>query len=179
MGLFSILRRGEKNHPVIPQLDEKHAGHDSISPSPSSSEISSTDSDTDKYASAEPYRPRLSYRQGTSSGSSHQGDDSYQSEVDDACLDLPSSPSSSGQPRKPKRIDATTMMAESIYRRASVCHQWFSPPLADGTFGNVNTGLALRGKNGEHLLYPHACSGLQDFGWAISHLNPAVSGFDS
>lgn len=176
MGLLSILKRGSKNPPPPRQLDEKHDTPDALSSSPSSSEISSSDSD--KYAEADLHRPQLSYRPGTSSYTTRHEDDSYDSEVADECLEMPSSPDSLRISRQPRKQDATQMMAEAIYRRASVVHQWFSAPAASGVFGNVNTGLALRGKNGEHILYPHACSGLQDFGWAISHLNPAVGAFD-
>lgn len=194
MGLFSILKRGgAKNAPSSQDLDEKRIEPDAISPSPSSSEFNSNSEDgsdprlansptsdlaLDKYGNAIPHRPRLSFRHGASSYGTEHGD-SYDSEGDDECLDLPSSPDSSRIYRQPKTRNATEMMADSIYRRASVWHQWFTPPSAEGVFGDVSTGVALRSKNGKHILYPHACPGLQDFGWAISHLNPAVCLFDS
>lgn len=197
MGLFSILKRGgAKNPPSTQDLNEKHNDLNAISPSPSSSEVhsnsgdsndpshvnsSSSDSSLNKYGNAIPQRPQLSFRHGASSyGTSGYGTehgDPYDSEGDDECLELPTSPGSPKTPRKPKARNATEMMADSLYRRASVWHQWFTPPSAEGVFGNVNTGVALRAKNGKHILYPHACPGLQDFGWAISHLNPAVSLF--
>lgn len=189
MGLFSILKRGEKAPPPPPpELNEKHREPDAISPSPSSSTFNSKSEDSsdpshvnssvsdfalDRYPSANPRRPRPSFRHITSSHSTDHGD-SYDSEVDDECLELPSSPDSTKAPRQPTRRNATEMMADSIYRRASVWHQWFTPPSAEGGFGNVSTGVALRSKEGKHMLYPHACTGLQDFGWAVSHLNPAV-----
>jgi hypothetical protein len=196
MGLLSILKRGAQTPPLAP-LDEKHDEPENISPSPSSSTFNSKSEDSsdpsrinssssdfalDKYGNAKPHRPRPSFRQstsghGTSSYVTEHGNDSYESEVDDECLELPSSPGSPKsprQPRQPKTRDATEMMADSIYRRASVWHQWFTPPSAGGVYGNVSTGVALRAKDGKHILYPHACPGLQDFGWAISHLNPAV-----
>lgn len=201
MGLFSLLKRNEKAPPT-PASDEKHNKPDAISPSPSSSTFNSKSDDSsdpsrinsstsdfalDRYGSANPNRPRPSFRKtapgyGTSSYVTEHGNDSYDSEVDDECLELPSSPGSPKsprQPRPPKMRDATEMMADSIYRRASICYQWFTPPSAAGVYGNVNTGVALRAKNGKHILFPHACPGLQDFGWAISHLNPAVCYFAS
>lgn len=193
MGLFSILKRGVTKSPSSAEdLNEKRNDPDAISPSPSSSEFNSNSEDggnphrvnsstsdfaLDNYGNPIPHRPRFPSQQSTSDyGTEH--DDSYDSEGDDECPDLPSSPDSFKFSRQPKTRNPTEMMADSIYRRASVWHQWFTPPSAEGVFGNVSTGVALRSKNGKHILYPHACPGLQDFGWAVSHLNPAVCPFE-
>lgn len=188
MGFLSILKRGTKKDAPSSELDEKRDVPDAISPSSSNSDFNSghgsdphgmysstSDFALDKY---NPPSSRLSFRHDNSSYGFGL-DESADGEGDDECLDLPSSPSSPRLTRPPKKRDATVMMADSIYRRACVWHQWFTPPSAGGAYGDVSTGIALRGKNGKHILYPHTCRGLQDFGWAISHLNPAVSSFAS
>lgn len=184
MGFLSILRRGAKKETSPTELDEKHDQSEGVSPSSSTSEFangndphalysSTSDFAVDKY---NPPSSRLSYRHDNSSYGFGL-DESVDGEGDDECRDLPSSPGSPRIARPPKQRDATVMMADSIYRRACVWHQWFTPPSAGGMYGDVSTGIALRGKNGKHILYPHNCRGLQDFGWAISHLNPAVCTF--
>jgi hypothetical protein len=198
MGLLSILKRSSAKNPSSAEktLDEKrdtlgtfspYSLDLAFSPSPDDSSRDSQDPTSpssnvglDKFHNAVPRQPRLSFQQQVST-CGIDNDDSFSSVADDDCLELSASPSSSRTSQRSKSRDATEMMAESIYRRASVWHHWFTPPNPDGLYGDVDTGVAVRSMNGKHILYPHICPGLQDFGWAISHLNPAVSlcGFDS
>lgn len=104
-----------------------------------------------------------------------ENDDSYNSEDDDDFEELPTANSS--RVRQPRILDAMEMMADDLYRYGCDWRQWFTPPSIENSYGNVNTGVALRSKKGSHILYPHACPGLEEFGWAVTELNPMVSIF--
>jgi hypothetical protein len=102
-----------------------------------------------------------------------ENDDSYNSEDGDDFDEMPTANKS--RKRQPRILDAMEMMADDLYRYGCDWRQWFSPPSADNAYGNVNTGVALRAKKGAHILYPHTCPGLEEFGWAVTELNPMVS----
>lgn len=102
-----------------------------------------------------------------------ENDDSYKSEDDDDFTEMPTANNS--RIRQPRILDAMEMMADDLYRYGCDWRQWFTPPSIDNAYGNVNTGVALRSKKGSHILYPHTCPGLEEFGWAVTELNPMVS----
>lgn len=175
MRFLPKLKRGNRNGPsssseVPVDTDAKTDTRDS---SLSNFELEKVEKDPNAIL----HQPEITYER-EDAGYQTENDEYYNSEDDDDDFtELPTANTS--RIRQPRILDAMEMMADDLYRYGCDWRQWFTPPSIEKAYGNVNTGVALRSKKGSHILYPHTCPGLEEFGWAITELNPMVSHFVS
>lgn len=168
MRFFSRLKKTEKSSPTSTQQSDEKDGNFGTRDS------SSSNFDNEKDPNVDLHQPQpLEYEQ-EDAGYQTENDESYSGdEDDDEFAELPSANSS--RVRQARILDALEMMADDIYRYGSDWRQWFVPPSPENYLDNVNTGVAIRSKTGKQILYPYECPGLEDFGYAITELNTAVS----
>jgi hypothetical protein len=169
MRFFSRLKKtAEKSSPTSTQQSDEKDGNFGARDS------SSLNFDNEKDPNVGLHHPQpLEYEQ-EDAGYQTENDESYSGdEDDDEFAELPSANSS--RVRQARILDALEMMADDIYRYGSDWRQWFVPPTAENYLENVNTGVAIRSKTGNQVLYPYECPGLEEFGRAVTELNTAVS----
>jgi hypothetical protein len=167
MRFLSKLKRGGKVQAPSSSKDPVDKGERTGSQDSSLSKF-----DLEKDPNEILHQQEIPYEQ-EDAGYQTENDDSYNSEDDDDFDEMPTANKS--RTRQPRILNAMEMMADDLYRYGCDWRQWFSPPSVDNAYGNVNTGVALRAKKGSHILYPHSCPGLEEFGWAVTELNPMVS----
>lgn len=74
--------------------------------------------------------------------------------------------------------DALDIMGDHLYRYGCNWKKWFQPIDEESYYfdsDQVATGICLRSDTGKQRSYPLDCAGMDEFEWAVTSLNPAVS----